>query len=228
MLRLPLVLLSAIAGVMIVIGSAYALPEGQAASSGVPKKVPGRQERAVLSTLVKLPNVQKELNLTAEQKKQIQEMESGGGRGPGAGTATTMIGPRGGIGGGGRVTDRGSSQFQLAKILKPEQLERLKQISLQMQGVSALCNSQDTIDELGLTLEQQEKLKAVFMPASKQTGKKPMTSQLAQQVRENALKVLTPEQRERFNKMQGKRMTINPFGATAGASGMPAPAGGPR
>lgn len=58
------------------------MPQGQAASSGVPKKVPGRQERAVLSTLVKLPNVQKELNLTAEQKKQIQEMESGGGRGP--------------------------------------------------------------------------------------------------------------------------------------------------
>ena len=223
MLRLPLALVSAIAGMMVVVGSAYALPEGSPEIGGKPKPMP---ETGLLHT-VRLVPVQRELNLSAEQKQKISALiEQGvGGNGPhtaSRGIDVAPIGPEKANGTGPSRSASRRQQQQLALILKPEQMKRLKQLDLQIQGMNALRNP-EVIGVLGLTAEQQEKLNSLFLkhkekldslvkladeqrdgpvPGEKSASHK--RGQVDQELKEKALQVLTPEQRQKFEDMNGE------------------------
>jgi hypothetical protein len=222
MLRLPLALVSALLGMLVVVSLAYALPEGPGASGGVIlKKAPTYS--IPLMALIGNPQVQKALNLCDEQKEKIGELQDE--------TRRELDKLRQGL---DLKASRKKLQAMypkvkekeekhLTEILKPEQLQRLKQIDLQLQGVDVLRKS-EVIRALGLSLEQHEKLNSLFKQADKQRtgmanqppglhagqfgGMMPMQNK--QELMEKALKVLTPEQRQKFEKIVGKPIDLRP------------------
>ena len=228
MLRLPLVLVSAIAGMLIIVGLAYAAPAGPG-GSGIPKKMPA-PKGGLLATLL-VPGVETQLNISIEQRQNVIKLIM-------VQRASGKYGPT-----PGNIPDPGrlpsippgseAEREALAEILTPEQMERLEQIDLQAQGAAAL-RKPDVIRALGLSLEQRDKLNAVFKQANKQreadvppSGIKRllpsgvMPDQIEQELVEKALKVLTPEQRQKFEKMKGKQMDFDrsvpgSFGAPTG------------
>ena len=97
-------------------------------------------------------------------------------------------------------------------------MERLWQIDLQIQGLAALRNPA-VIAALGLTVEQREKLNAVFKEADKKHGKplQPTITTIImmggkmpddEELTDKASRVLTPRQREKFEKMKGKPVDL--------------------
>lgn len=99
----------------------------------------------------------------------------------------------------------------VAKVLKPEQLERLDQILLQSRGVSALTES-EVAGKLKLTDDQSAKLRQLSdergqaVRAAMQAGdgaREKITALMAESEKQ-ALEVLTAEQREQFAAMKGK------------------------
>jgi hypothetical protein len=208
MLRLPLLLAAATAGLVVAAGLAHA----QSTVPASQKK--GSQIRSIgLLRTVQLPHVQTELNLSDEQKQRLNDLfkgEAGGNAGAGMGISSAMGGP--GM----------EKMFQLSMLqnmLTQDQMKRLKEIDLQMQGTKALKNP-EVIGTLGLTLEQQEKLNPLFKQAD---AKKQLISkgpnigvipggktlrQIEQELTEDALKVLTREQRQKFEKMKGKPVEL--------------------
>jgi Spy/CpxP family protein refolding chaperone len=214
MLRLPSVLLSAIAGVIVVAGSAHALPENPGASGGgIPKKMPTRPI-GLLGTVV-LPQVQKELNLSDQQKQKIRGLlkevaADNSGKPGGAATApgATLRGPSYGELPRAPAMTEVMQQKRLAEILSPEQLERLKQLDLQAQGASAL-RKPEVIGALRLTPEQRYELSSVLNQANERPGGKMAPSgtspnQFERELMDKALKVLTPKQRQTFEELKGK------------------------
>ena len=148
--------------------------------------------------------VQKDLHLTDEQRVQILtlSMEVRENRG--------MIGQR------------------LAEILTPAQLRRLKQICLQVEGPAGL-NTPDMIKALNLSPEQCAKLKALQdqvrekvqelvdetkgLSTEERRAKMPeilaKLDQMRKDITEQAIEVLTPQQREKFEKMQGVKLNLD-------------------
>jgi hypothetical protein len=117
---------------------------------------------------------------------------------------------------------------KLGDILLPRQLERLEQISLQVQGGAALFNA-DIVKTLKITKEQQDKLKALrdeFQP-NMGMSLKSMPNESREQIQtrftqahenmlkaikehhDNLLDVLTQEQRDQFDKMQGAKIGLD-------------------
>jgi len=116
-----------------------------------------------------------------------------------------------------------AAQKELPNILKPEQMERLKEIHLQQEGAFALRDP-EIRKTLDLTEEQDGKIQKLLSQASEETvkvikslrnlpreeiGEKRAEAQKkVQQIREEAAKkvmeTLTPEQKEKFEKMKGK------------------------
>jgi hypothetical protein len=214
MLRLPLALVSALLGMMVVVGLAYALPEGSPAiSGGVRKTMPTTSMK--LMALVRNPKVEKELNLSDEQKEKMTELQQETGRE--LSQATQGLDRE-------AVIKKLREMFpkvkekedkRLMKVLNPEQLQRLRQILLQMQGVDVF-REPEVIHALGLSLEQQEKLNSMLKQADKQRagmsdqvglhigefGGAP--AQSTQEAMKKALKALTPEQRQKFDKIVGR------------------------
>ena len=214
MLRLPLVLMSTMLAMILVVRLAYALPEGPG-GSGIPKKMP-TSTGGLLATLL-LPGVQIDLNLSNEQKVKVRQLtmvqRASGKYGPSPGTIPDP----------GRLPSippgSEAERISLTEILTPQQMERLKQIDLQVQGIDALKNP-EVIGALGLTLEQREKLNAAFKKADKQLHNPALATvggmmamglvpgQSEQELKEEVLKVLTPEQRKKFEKMKGKQINL--------------------
>jgi Spy/CpxP family protein refolding chaperone len=168
--------------------------------------------------------VQKELNLSDEQKAKVQELqnelmcETLPKVEPGQNMDLKELQKR------LQTTPpevREKEQKRLAEILKPEQLARLKEISLQAQGAAAL-RKPELANALGLTLEQRAQLNAAFKQADKQRSKSLQAStmggvmssgsmkpnELEQELMQKALRVLTPEQRHTFEKMKGKPVDL--------------------
>jgi Spy/CpxP family protein refolding chaperone len=149
--------------------------------------------------ILRAPEVQKDLKLTDDQKEKIQAL------------SRERLG-------------REEMEKKLQEILKPEQLERLKQIRLQMAGPMALA-SPEVVKALELNDEQKGKIKTLLdqsrekareamqgardLPADQRTA---MWEKVQQQRKETAAKVmevLTPQQREKFEKMQGAKIELN-------------------
>lgn len=100
------------------------------------------------------------------------------------------------------------------EILTTEQKTRVKQITLQVQGAQAFASA-DVVQELKLTDEQQDKIKAINDGVGKQMGEMFQGKKLAPQAfqkkmteikkkaDEQARKLLTSEQASTWNEMTG-------------------------
>ncbi len=101
-----------------------------------------------------------------------------------------------------------------AEVLKPEQTKRLKQVSLQVQGVRALANP-ELAKEVGLTEEQREKMRTIQAEASKEMfagggfGANPdemrkKIEEMNKGINEKLLTALTAEQKTKWKEMTGE------------------------
>jgi hypothetical protein len=176
--------------------------------------------------------VQKELKLTAEQVKSVQDglakvqenyrEEIGKVAGGTPGGAAVP-------GGGGGLDPeqlaaltkkvREENQKVIAGILKPEQVKRLKQIELQFLGVNVVQN-EEVVKALDLTADQKRQMKALVEGFFSDSGK--LSSQLPrrdpaerQKLAEAHLKLfreaigripslLTPDQRKKWKELVGE------------------------
>ena len=136
-----------------------------------------------------MDQVQKELQLTEEQR-----------------TKLLMIGMQ-----MLQTGKRGNLEKQVNAVLKSEQRQRLKEIRLQLDGVSALLNPKIG-KELNLDADQIAKLRAIQTSVSSAPSAKAGADQYLKllaarkEATAKALEVLTPEQRKKFEKMQGKKV----------------------
>jgi len=175
-----------------------------------------------------------------------------GGGGPGGGGGGGFGGPPpggqpgdnpGGAPGGAQGgpppgQNRGAEQMKaLAEILKPEQMARLKELALQFQGAGALAQNQELQRDLGLSEDQVTKIRDIqreTMQAMREEFQgggvdreemQKMMQDAQKEVGKKAEKVLTGDQKAKFDKMKGKAFTFkntNP----RGGGGAPGPGGG--
>jgi Spy/CpxP family protein refolding chaperone len=137
---------------------------------------------------------------------------------------------------------------KIEAVLLPKQVQRLKQISLQIRGAAAL-NDEEVAKELGLSDAQKEKLaqvqeqnraKAQELFQGLRGGNREEFQQKMDQYRKEStealLAVLTSEQRTKFEQMQGEKVSFDlsrlrggfGFGGPGGRPGQPgARPGGP-
>lgn len=193
-------------------------------------------------SLVRNPNVREEIKLTDEQSIQIDEVFA-------KLTATRRESSAGLRGASVEERQKKFAEIQekmkvqsedankeIEKALKPEQLARLEQISIQRQGLLAL-NNPSVAKKLKLTEEQLEKIAAVRSEGTKKrqqliqdlrSGNLDRTQlagkimEIQQQTEKAVMEALTMEQQTRFEQMQGEKFD---FGR-ANARFLPVPAAG--
>lgn len=157
------------------------------------------------------PSVQKDLELVGDQLKQVEDMQSD--------FARQMKEQIGDLSKGGFSPDRfkglgemikqlkAEQQEKLEGLLLPHQISRLKQVALQTHmknaGAAGALGSSQLAEELGITEEQQERLKE----KAKEINKKLVedTAKLKADAREELLKELTPDQRSKLKEMMGDK-----------------------
>jgi Spy/CpxP family protein refolding chaperone len=233
MWRAPLFLMLAVAGVIVAVDLAYALPENPPAMGGGLQTIrPIGSGGGSLLGRLRTGQVLRELNLSDEQKQGIFQLlkEEAGGNTPAPGGPASSLAS--GLGGQQLPDDPAAiarQQKRLADILKPAQMERLKQLDLQLQGARAL-KDREVVKALGLTVEQKRKLNAIFRESEAQdpnpgpSGVSGLMQGQAADLLEKAFEVLTPAQRAKFEKMKGQPMApgMPTFGRPAGRSTLPA------
>ncbi len=119
-----------------------------------------------------------------------------------------------------RAIDEAESEW-LSKHLTPEQRERLGQIDLQWEGVSALLNRPVVVDFLGLTDEQRDQVSRVYgdrMKARVRQG--PWTYEEHIEITRKAIAVLTDKQQKLWAKVLGQPCRFA-IGADAPAQARP-------
>jgi Spy/CpxP family protein refolding chaperone len=171
--------------------------------------------------LIGIPEVQKEIGVTDDQKKQIDEL---------------LASARNAGGGFQGLRDLSDEERQkrfeamrkaneeneqkLTKILDGKQVARLDQLRLQREGVMAF-NRPKVADELGLTAEQKEKISKIQADARPQGGRnfqdlseeerRELRTKMQEQ-REKAqadtLAVLTDAQKAKWAEMKGKEFSF--------------------
>ncbi|MCS7301398.1 MAG: hypothetical protein NZ556_07585 [Fimbriimonadales bacterium] len=180
--------------------------------------------------LLQRPDVQRELNLTEQQKAQIRQMQEN--------QRTAMQELR-----NLPPEERRQKMQELRQkndptsVLNETQKKRLREIELQAMGAFALMQP-DVADALNLTQEQRSKLQGIVMQSMQQlreqfqNGGQGQGAQNWQQMRDQMekqmLEVLTPAQRQQWQQMQGKPFQFEggrpmPWGGGRGGFG-----GGPR
>jgi hypothetical protein len=92
-------------------------------------------------------------------------------------------------------------------VLRPEQLRRLKQLTLRAQGVAALLD-RHVIRVLAVTQEQEDRIEALLYPSNGLTGPRPSDgSRGAEQFKDclaAGLKLLTAEQQAKWTELVGR------------------------
>ena len=205
--------------------------------------------------LLGMPEVRKELNTTEEQNKQIDDV-----------VEEMRESTRGAFGNFQELQNLSDEERQkrmdemrkkgedankaaedkINKVLKPEQLTRLKQLSLQRQGIYALTRP-EVAKQLGLTQEQQDKIQKVqeaarpqgpppanFQDQTEEEREKARTQARERQekVQTDVLAVLTDDQKSKFAELKGKAFDFPPMqfggGGFGGRPGGPGGAGGER
>jgi Spy/CpxP family protein refolding chaperone len=116
----------------------------------------------------------------------------------------------------------------MAEVLQPQQNERLRQIRLQIQGVAAI-NDPEVAKALELTDQQREQLKTLNehhreqmtklmaemrdvppeQRAAKQAELREKAQAAAKDVVEKIEQLLTPEQKEKFEKLKGEKFDLS-------------------
>lgn len=162
-----------------------------------------------------LPQVQDELKLSADVKAEVQKH------------ADSLQGLYGGLQNLSQeerqqkfqeIQDKTKAAVeQVNAVLSKEQKERLDQIVLQARGTQALMDEKVS-SELKMTDDQRQKLSQVQQQSRQQfqdaQGDQEKIAQIRKSSREQALAVLTEEQRKQFEKMQGAKIELpdNLFG----------------
>jgi len=160
--------------------------------------------------LLGMDEVRKEVGTTDEQNKQIDEIQQdlrSGFQGFGDLSADERQKRMDEMRKKGEEADA-----KLAKVLKPEQLDRLGQLRIQREGAAALARA-DVQAKLGLSKEQKDKI------VKAQEGARPpadfnfqnATDEDRTKLREarekaeaDTVAALTPEQKKKFDEMKGK------------------------
>lgn len=126
--------------------------------------------------------------------------------------------------------NREDTEKKLAEILTPEQMSRLKELRLQVGGVAVLTTP-EVAKELALTDDQLSKLKELQQESmagmreayqgmrdlsqdarqAKMTEMREKMEKSRQETLKKAMEVLTPEQREKLEKMKGAKVDIEMF-----------------
>jgi Spy/CpxP family protein refolding chaperone len=158
--------------------------------------------------LLQRPDVQRELNLTEQQKTQIRQMQEAMRA---AWQEMRNLPPQ----------ERRQKMEELrqkndpTRVLNESQKKRLREIELQAMGPIAFLQP-EVADELKLTQEQRSRLQGIVMQQMQQLReqfqgggfRQGQGAQNFQQIREQMekqmLEVLTPAQREKWQQMQGK------------------------
>jgi hypothetical protein len=186
--------------------------------------------------LVRVPSVRDELKLTKAQQEQIQSAldkqsgkQSGGKQGSTA-PAKKDVAPKDNPFTAPRAARMGRKHQEafLARVLRPAQATRLRQIILQRQGGLALNDSR-TAEELGLSESQRRKAdeileKLTYQLAETRNARGEDGRKKVEEVRAAAgaelLGLLTPDQENRWKEMIGEPFTgeIN-FGPPGGPPG---------
>lgn len=171
----------------------------------LPRLAGMRKHGMLASILLVRPDVQKELNLTAQQKAKIEEMQQAMRR---AREELRSLPP----------DQRRRHMAELRQkndptsVLTETQKKRLRELELQWQGPTALMNP-EIAKEVGLTQEQRAKIMGILREQfqglrdrSPQGGVR--DPQALEKAREEAekkiLEVLTPAQRQKWDQMLGK------------------------
>lgn len=173
-------------------------------------RLAGMREQGMLaSMLLARPDVQKELNLTAQQKAKIEEMQQAMRM---AREELRSLPP----------DQRRQRMAELRQkndptsVLTETQKKRLRELELQWQGPTALMNP-EIAQEVGLTQEQRTKIMGILqeqfqgMRERFQQGGSPDPQALEkarEEVEKKILEVLTPAQRQKWDQMLGKPFTF--------------------
>ncbi|HET6881720.1 MAG TPA: hypothetical protein VFI31_16270 [Pirellulales bacterium] len=188
--------------------------------------------------LLRAPEVQKELNLSEEQTKQVDEAlaDLNPGRGGFNFQELQNLSDEDRQKRMEEMRKKGEEAMKAAeekmnKILKPEQLTRLKQLALQRQGVMALTRP-EVAKDLGLTKEQQEKIREIQASTRPEGGRnfQDLSDEERQKLfaemnerREKAqtemLAVLTADQKAKFEELKGKEFDFPQPRGFGGAGG---------
>ena len=183
--------------------------------------------------------VQKEIGVTDEQKEKLKAL------GEEAAKDAQEEASAAGLGGGGgfqnlspeeraklfekmaAVTKKLNDKYspKIKETLKPEQFERLQQISYQAAGTAIYSNA-DVVKALELTKEQQEKIATITKDfqekrralAGAEGGREAMTKLNEEQTADLA-KVLSAEQTEKLTKLKGKTFDVSTLGGRGGPGG---------
>jgi Spy/CpxP family protein refolding chaperone len=158
--------------------------------------------------LLQRPDVQRELNLTEQQKTQIRQMQEAMRA---AWQEMRNLPPQ----------ERRQKMEELrqkndpTKVLNESQKKRLREIELQAMGPTAFLQP-EVADELKLTQEQRSRLQGIVMQQMQQLREQfqgggfgqgqgvQNFQQIREQMEKQMLEVLTPAQREKWQQMQGK------------------------
>jgi signal transduction protein with GAF and PtsI domain len=192
--------------------------------------------------LLRIEKVQKEIELTDDQKAELQKIEE-----------QSRARMRELFQGGGQDREAARQRFEQARqetekaiegVLLPNQVKRLKEIRLQVVGIAGALMDQGVRKELGVTEEQAQKIREAVqkvmedMRGQRQQGERPSAEQMQQRMQEMRTKMaeavmaqLTEEQKNKWNQMIGEKFEISPsemFGGFRGPQGGPGgPQGGP-
>jgi Spy/CpxP family protein refolding chaperone len=188
--------------------------------------------------------VQKEIGATDEQKEKLKTL--GEELAKDAQEEASAAGIGGGAGGFQNLTPEERAKLfekmatvakklndkytpKVKETLKPEQFERLQQISYQAAGAGVYSNA-DVVKALDLTKEQQEKIatitkdfqekqRALFGGGAPADGAREAAAKLRDEQNAELAKVLTAEQSEKLTKLKGKAFDTSVLGGGRGGPG---------
>ena len=198
---------------------AAAQPPNRARGGGMGGMMGGGMMSAAL---LRSPQVQQELRLTDDQKAKMQE------------AGQQMMGDFADLQ-NADPAERAKKMEEVQKsisdklnaILTPEQTKRLKEISLQVQGAAALLDP-EVSQQLGITEDQkqqlqdlQEKMKGQFgeLRNAAPEQRQAKFQQLRRDAEADAMNILTPPQRDKFEQMKGAKVDIDLSSLMGGGRG---------
>ncbi len=157
---------------------------------------------AVVAEELKLTDEQKELvkKLNAADEKQQQELFSGDVRSLSREERSELTQKL--------AEQRATKEEQLAKSLGKEKFQRLKQLSLQVGGISRVIFDRQNSQTLEITDDQRTSFRESFSGLGEQfrtAGDDPEArAKLFEKINEKLTAVLTPDQKKKWKEMQGK------------------------
>lgn len=171
------------------------------------------------SQLLRIEKVQKEIELTDDQKAELQKIEE-----------QSRERMRQLFQGGQQDREAARQRFEQARaetqkaiegVLLPNQVKRLKEIRLQVAGISAAIMDAEVRKDLGVSEEQVQKIREGAqkvieeLRGQRQEGERPSREQLQQRMQEFRQKVadavmaqLTEEQKKKWNEMIGEKFEL--------------------